>query len=122
MSFLFAIKGSLVAFVVALVLSILSMGFLGAALYYACYPVLAPFYGNPNDWTGDWVWSAIITAGILWSFSFLAAGWFNLHLTPHAPASLRVIAYAAVLWLSAVLIWACILFVVSKFGATRCVK
>lgn len=82
MSFLIAIKGSLIAFAVMLVLSFLSMGFLGAALYYACYPVLALFYGNPNNWSGDWVWPAVIAAGMLWSVSFLAAGRLNLYLTP----------------------------------------
>jgi hypothetical protein len=110
MSFLLAIKWSLVAFAVALVLSFLSMGFLGAVLYYACYPVLAPFFGNPNtDWSGDWVWSALVAAGMLWSFSFLAAGWLNFNLTPDVPAVLRGIVYVVVLWLSAALIWAFIL-------------
>lgn len=109
MGFLLAIKWSLIAFAVALVLDFLSMGVLGAALYYACYPLLAPFYGNPSNWDGDWVWPAIILAGMLWSVSFLAAGWLNLNLTPHASALLRGIVYVVVLWLSAVLIWVFIL-------------
>lgn len=109
MRFIPAIKWSLVGFVVTLVLGFLSMGFLGAALYYACYPVLAPFYGNPDSWSGDWVWPALIAAGMLWSLSFLAAGWLNLYLTPHAPALLRRIIYVVVLWLGAALAWLFIL-------------
>ena len=109
MSFLIAIKGSLIAFAVMLVLSFLSMGFLGAALYYACYPVLALFYGNPNNWSGDWVWPAAIAAGMLWSVSFLAAGRLNLYLTPHLSAAACRIIYVAVLWVSAALVWLFIL-------------
>lgn len=65
MGLLLAMKWSVVAFAAALVLGLLGMGMLGAALYYAWYPVLVPSYGNPNsDWAGDWVWSAMIWAGV----------------------------------------------------------
>lgn len=83
MSFVLSIRWSLIAFVVTLILGFRSMGALGAALYYACYPVLAPFYGNLNDWRGDWVWNATIWAGMLWSVSFLVAGTINLQLEAH---------------------------------------
>ncbi|WP_157094212.1 hypothetical protein [Brucella pseudogrignonensis] len=110
MSLILAMKWSAVGFAVALVLGLLSMGLLGAALYYACYPVLAPFYGNPNsDWSGDWVWSAMIWAGMLWSISFLVAGWLNLQLVPHLPRLPRAIAYLAVLWLGALAVWYAVL-------------
>ncbi|MFD2439878.1 hypothetical protein ACFSS8_06900 [Paracoccus kondratievae] len=99
MSFLLAIKWSLGAFAVKLILGFLSMGALGAALYYLCYPILAPFYGNLNNWSGDWVWSATIWAGMLWSVSFLAAGALNLQLEGQGiSAPWRGGVYLAVLW------------------------
>ena len=110
MSFLLAMKWSLVAFVVTLILGFLSMGALGAALYYACYPLLAPFYGNLNDWRGDWVWPAAIWAGMLWSVGFLAAGMLNLQLEGQGiSAPVRAGAYAAVLWVGALVIWGLLL-------------
>lgn len=110
MSFLLAIKWSLGAFAITLILGFLSMGALGAALYYLCYPILAPFYGNLNNWHGDWVWSATIWAGMLWSLSFLAAGFLNLQLEAQGiSASWRGGAYVAVLWAGALAIWALLL-------------
>lgn len=110
MSFFRGMKWSLVGFAVTLALGFLSMGALGAALYYACYPVLAPFYGNLNDWHGDWVWSAAIWTGMLWSVSFLAAGVLNLLLeTRGMSAPWRGVAYVAVLWAGAVAIWGLLL-------------
>ncbi|GLK65835.1 hypothetical protein [Paracoccus kondratievae] len=110
MSFLLAIKWSLGAFAVKLILGFLSMGALGAALYYLCYPILAPFYGNLNNWSGDWVWSATIWAGMLWSVSFLAAGALNLQLEGQGiSAPWRGGVYLAVLWGGALAIWGLLL-------------
>lgn len=110
MSSLFAIKWSLVAFVVTLILGFLSMGALGAALYYACCPLLAPFYGNLNDWRGDWVWPAAIWAGMLWSVSFPVAGVLNLQLkTQCLSAPWRGGAYLVILWGGALAIWGLLL-------------
>lgn len=110
MSFILAMKWSFVAFVVTLILGLLSMGMLGAVLYYACYPVLAPFYGNLNDWRGDWVWNAMICAGMLWSVSFLAAGYLNLQLEPRGFSEFtRGLAYVVVLWGGALIAWGLIL-------------
>ena len=114
MSIIIGMKWSLVAFAAALALGFLGMGALGAALYYACYPVLGPFYGNLNNWHGDWVWSATIWAGILWSLTFLIAGGLNLYFTPYAPPLLRGIGYVLVLWIGAALIWALILAISYK--------
>lgn len=110
MRFLLAIKWSLLAFAAVLVLGLLSMGALGGAIYYVCYPLLAPFYGNLNDWRGDWVWNATIWAGMLWSVSFLAAGFLNLRLeTRGISACSRRAAYAAVLWIGALAVWTLLL-------------
>lgn len=104
------IKRSILAFAVALVLNFLSLGMLGLALYYLLYPLLAPFYGNPNDWHGDWVWPVVLLAGMAWPFSFLGAGLLNRHLEQAGwPALYRKVIYVAVLWLGALLVWLTIL-------------
>ena len=76
------------------------------ALYYLAAPVLWPLFGDVNHWRGDDVWPAVIAAGMLWSLSFLAAGWLNRRLERAAwPVWRRRVVYALVLWLGAVLWW-----------------
>ena len=95
---------------VTLALGLLSMGALGAGLYYAVYPLLAPFFGDPNDWHGDWVWPSVIVAGMGWSFSFLVAGLLNRRLERAGwRTALRRAIYVMVLWLGAAVIWLIIL-------------
>lgn len=104
-------KRSIVAFFVTLALGLLSMGLLGAVLYYAVYPLLAPYYGDPNDWHGDRVWPSVILAGMGWSFSFLAAGLINVRLENAKWGRLsRRLIYGVTLWLGALLIWFVILW------------
>ena len=111
MSVLFAMKWSVIGFGVSLALGLLSMGALGAALYYTCYPIFSPFYGNLNDWSGDWVWPATIFVGMLWSISFLVAGFLNLQLGEFGTQTwVRVIACIFVLWAGAALTWAVVLW------------
>lgn len=100
-------KRSILAAVVAFALALLSMGLLGGVLYYAVYPVFAPFFGNLDDWQGDNVWPAVLCAGMLWAPSFLAAGWVAMRLARRgAGAWPRRIAYGVTLWLGAVFAWA----------------
>lgn len=111
MAVFFRMKRSIIAFVLTLALGLLSMGALGGILYYAVYPLFSPVYGDLNDWRGDWVWPAVILAGMLWSVSFLIAGLLNLRLEQSGMAVLaRRIAYGVILWLGAALVWAIILF------------
>lgn len=99
-------KWSLAAWGVFTALGLLSMGLLGFALYFLAWPVLGPVYGNANRWTGDWVWPVMIGAGMLWPLSFLAAGGVQLYLESIGWGRLpAVAAYAAILWLGAVLVW-----------------
>lgn len=107
---LIELRWSLLAFAVSLILGLLSTGSLGTMLYYACYPLLGPFYGNPDDWYGVWNWPARILAGMVWSLGFLAAGIVDLLLKRRGGGVvLRGLAYLAVLWLAAALIWAILL-------------
>ena len=106
MKTLLAIKGSIIAGVAVAALGLLSMGILGVGLSYACYPLLAPLYGNLNDWHGDDVWPATIGAGMFWAVFFPVAGFVDLRLkragTPRAP---RVLAWLAILWAGAAVVW-----------------
>ena len=106
MNTLFAIKGSIIAGVVVAVAGLLSMGILGFALYYACYPLLEPLYGNLNDWRGDDVWPATLWAGMLWAIFFPVAGFADLRLKQAGkPGALRALAWLAILWAGAAAVW-----------------
>ncbi len=98
-------KFSIIAFLITLVLGFVSIGLLGMALYY-CVAFLFTSYAPLNDWRGDWVWPAIIIAGMIWSFSFILAGiiWHYLSKFISSKIILRII-YLSILWLSAALIW-----------------
>lgn len=106
MNTLLAIKGSIIAGVVVAVAGLLSMGILGFGLYYACYPLLEPLYGNLNDWRGDDVWPATLWAGMLWAIFFPVAGWVDLRLKQAGkPGALRALAWLAILWAGAAIVW-----------------
>ena len=105
-------KRSIVAFVVTLVLGLLSMGALGLLLYYAVSPVLRLRFLDERAWHGDWVWPAAISSGMLWAFGFLAAGVVNKRLAANNTGPLvRRVVYASLLWIWALGIWAVILSV-----------
>lgn len=106
MKTLLAIKGSIIAGVVVAVLGLFSMGILGFGLYYACYPLLAPLYGNLNDWHGDDVWPATIWAGMLWAIFFPVAGFIDLKLKrAGAAGAARTLVWLAILWAGAAVVW-----------------
>ncbi|WP_378184755.1 hypothetical protein ACE939_08290 [Aquimarina sp. W85] len=98
-------KFSIIGFIIIFILGFLSMGALGAVLY---YPVSFLFSSYPtlNDWTGDWVWPAVIMVGILWSIGFLLAG-FLWHYQKRWLKSIQLLRlqYVLVLWLWSVLLW-----------------
>ena len=105
-----SLKWSLIAGAVALVLGLLSMGFLGIGLYVMVCPVLRLRYPPQAQWHGDWVWPAMIGAGMGWSIGFVIAGVIEHLMSAQgcSPALSRVI-YGAVLWLWALILWAVIL-------------
>lgn len=115
MKTLLAIKGSIIAGVAVAALGLFSMGFLGFALYYVTYPMHYPLLGDINEWEGtDLFWPAIIMAGMFWSICFPVAGLVDLRLRRAGTASaLRILAWLAILWLGAGLIW---LFVATSSG------
>ncbi|TXF88598.1 hypothetical protein FUA23_14110 [Neolewinella aurantiaca] len=101
----YATKFSAIGFVGSFILGFVSMGILGAALY---YPVSFLFRAYPalNDWQGDWVWPAMIMAGMMWSFGFILAGfaWHFLEAHVSSVIVLRCI-YGFVLWGWAAIVW-----------------
>ncbi len=101
----FTTKFSTIAFIITGALGLLSMGFLGAFLY---YPVSFLFKSYPtmNDWHGDWVWPATIMVGMLWSLGFVFGGvtWHFLGKSISSPIALRFI-YGSVLWIWAAILW-----------------
>lgn len=106
MNTLFAIKGSIIVGFVAAAFGLFSMGMLGAGLYYACYPLLSPLYGNLNDWSGDDVWPATIWAGMLWAIWFPVVGFADLRWKRAGKSSaLRVLSWIVILWVGASLVW-----------------
>jgi len=111
-----AMKVSLIAFVVALVFGLFSMGFLGIGLYYVNYPIFRLWFPPADQWHGDWVWPATIGIGMGWSFAFLVAGVVNHYLLNfQVPPLVRAGTYALILWLWAFVIW----FVVLKFQPSK---
>jgi hypothetical protein len=98
-------KFSIFAFFVVAILGLLSMGLLGALLY---YPVSFLFTGFPafSTWHGDWVWPSTIIVGMVWSFGFIGGG-FSYYYTTKKGVS-KVVSYfiyALVLWLWAAFLW-----------------
>ena len=104
--YLWSLKWSVVACVVAVVLSFLSFGMLGYVLYYMAYPIVGFVYPPLTAWRPDTVWPLIVGAGIVWSLSFLPAGALNHALAARgAPSGRRGMAYVVVLWVGAVAAW-----------------
>lgn len=101
---------SLISFIITLALGLLSMGFLGIGIYYVVSPLLNLKFPDLDSLHGDWVWPALILAGMFWSFGFLIAGWVYLHLTRFDWTRMtKVLAYIFILLLWALIIWALIL-------------
>ncbi len=101
---------SLIAFILSIIISLLSMGFLGIGLYYIAAAPLALLFSNvPSDmntWHGDWVWPAMIGIPMLWSCGFLIAGAVYLFLQKQDWTNLTLkTSYIVILLLWNLLIW-----------------
>jgi hypothetical protein len=103
---------SAIAFVIALALGLLSMGLLGAGLYYAVMLALPATLPHLDAIGGDWVWPAVILVGMLWSIGFVFAGALNrLWVARSTKPFVRRLCYALVLWL-----WAYVLWLIALYG------
>ena len=99
-------KWSVLACVVSLVLGFVSIGLLGAMLYYPVAPVLLLRFPPPDAWRGDWVWPAVLEVSFLWPFGFLIAGEMDRRLARRqTPVIRRRISYGGILWLWVLAVW-----------------
>jgi len=101
---------SSIAFIVSIVLSLLSMGLLGAALFFIAAPMLDLFFSQMshdlNTISGDWVWPAMIAMPLLWSVAWLIAGRSYLYLDKLDWTNLtKKTAYIVILLIWNLLIW-----------------
>jgi hypothetical protein len=98
-------KFSILAFFVTSFLGLISMGLLGALLY---YPVSFLFKEAPSfdTWHGDWVWPATIGVGVFWSLGFILGGFSYYFLTKMGTSKVVLYSiYALILWLWAAFLW-----------------
>ncbi len=98
-------KWSVIAFFVTGALGLLSMGGLSFGLYYLV-AFLFSNYPDINTWHGDWVWPAMIGAGLLWAFGFAWAGILLFFLSKILESFvLRCLIYIFILWFWAAVVW-----------------
>ena len=98
-------KFSIIAFFITAFLGFISMGLLGALLY---FPVSFLFKNVPsiNTWHGDWVWPATISVGIFWSLGFILGGFsYNYLMKLGISKVILYSIYALILWLWAAFLW-----------------
>lgn len=97
-------KFSIIAFIITATLGLLSMGMLGALLYYpVCF--LIKRFPDFNSWHGDWVWPALISVGMFWSLGFILAGLFHHFLKNKLNVIISFIVYISILWIWALILW-----------------
>jgi hypothetical protein len=107
---LMTMRQSWIAFPILLALGFISMGGLGAILYVAVSPLLAPVFGSLGSGSGDWVWPATILAGMAWSPSVLVAGHLDRYWARRGVGVVRRrISYGAIVYAGAALVWGAVL-------------
>lgn len=92
-------KFSIIAFVIALIIGLMSMGLQGYGVYYAVGFALPVSIESIH---GDTLWPSTILAGMAWAIGFLIAGLLTARLRNR---SLVVVVYLLVLWAWAYLVW-----------------
>ncbi len=101
---------SIIGFLSAAALGLLSMGALGGGLYYTLLPAIKNHFPPFNSWSGDWVWPAMIGSGMLWSTGFVFAGLANHYFSKiNPPKFLLILVYALILWVWINAVWYLIL-------------
>jgi len=93
-------KFSLIAFIVAIILGLMSMGAQGYGVYYAVSFALPV---SIDSISGDSLWPSTILAGMAWAIGFLIAGWITARLRAGKLATLFI--YILVLWGWAFIVW-----------------
>ena len=101
---------SSIAFIICIVLSLLSMGLLGGVLFFIAAPMLDLFFPQMstdlNTISGDWVWPTMIGMPFLWSVGWLIAGRYYLHVEAHDWTILtKKVGYIVILLVWNLLVW-----------------
>ena len=92
-------KFSLIAFVVAIILGLMSMGVQGYGVYFAVEFALPV---SIESISGDSLWPSTILAGMAWAIGFLIAGFATARLKNKL---LVYFVYLLILWIWAYLVW-----------------
>jgi hypothetical protein len=94
-------KFSVIAFAIALILGLMTLGAEGFAIYYAVGFALPV---SIDTLQGDVVWPSVILAGMAWSIGFLIAGWISLRLRTQNKYTTWIV-YLIILWVWDYLVW-----------------
>jgi hypothetical protein len=94
-------KFSVVAFAIALILGLMSLGAQGYGIYYAVGFALPVSIDTLH---GDTVWPSVILAGMAWSIGFLIAGWICMRIRSQNKYTVWLI-YLIILWAWDYLVW-----------------
>ena len=96
-------KFSVIAFVIALIIGLMSLGAQGLGIYYAvgfALPVSIDTLQHDN------VWPSMILAGMAWALAFLIAGWICLLINTRINNRLLLwMIYILILWTWDYLVW-----------------
>ncbi|RYE33913.1 MAG: hypothetical protein EOP23_06905 [Hyphomicrobiales bacterium] len=105
-----AMRGSLIAFAVAIAAAFLTLGYSSLILYAVASPLLTLRYPPMEQWHGPWVWPVLVGVTVAWAPSFMVAGALGLLLKRRGiTPGWRRLCYLAVLWVGAILAWFVIL-------------
>lgn len=94
-------KFSLIAFIIALILGLMTMGIQGYGVYFLVQFALPV---SIDSIQGDAVWPSTILAGMAWSIGFLLAGWICQRIKTQSKIAIWSV-YAIILWAWAYLVW-----------------
>ena len=94
-------KFSVIAFIIALILGLMSLGAEGFGIYYAVEFALPV---SIDAIQGDSLWPSVILAGMAWAPGFLIAGWLCSKINSKSRLGLWFI-YLLILWSWDYLVW-----------------
>jgi hypothetical protein len=92
---------SIIAFAIALILGLMSLGAQGYGIYYAVDFALPVSIDTLH---GDTLWPSVILAGMAWSIGFLVAGWICVRIRSNSKYTVWMI-YVVILWMWDYLVW-----------------
>ena len=94
-------KFSIIAFAIALILGLMSLGLEGYSVYYAVAFALPVSIESIH---GDTLWPSTILAGMAWALGFLIAGWITVRVRVQNKFTIWAL-YVIILWAWAYLVW-----------------